>query len=91
MVRVPPSKLNKTVDNGASHLSYGMQFFVSILRLVRSCRTNLNISFVVNVLSSSHFSPSNDRTVQLLDALPPRCQRPCFDLERELTSISGTI
>lgn len=54
-------------------------------RSTKSSTTNLNILSVLNAPINSLLAPSCANTVHILDALPPRCHRPNFDLKLNVT------
>lgn len=82
MVRVPVDSFNITDDIGASVLSWYTQFVMRMSRLKQSSTRNWNNFERLNDPMNSHFVSNWRRTVHIFDALPPRCQRPYFDLCR---------
>lgn len=81
IVRQPEFLLNKTVESGMLQLEIVAEFLKSILLSLRSSITNTNILSSEKVVSSSHFRPRSVRTVELLDAFPPRCHEAWVDLK----------
>lgn len=87
IVRLPLASFNMTDENGANFVRWYTQWSSRMPRSRQSSIKNENARDSDNVPINSQSQSNCRKTVQIFDALPPRCHRPFNDLRKK--EISG--
>lgn len=88
IVRLPVASFNITDENGANFVQWYTQWSIRMPRSWQSSMRNENARESDNDPINSQSQLNCRKTVQMFDALPPRCHRPLIDLRKKKRKIS---